>query len=741
MSTITRPDTDSVGKPIDRIDGPAKVRGEALYTSDHSFPDMLYAVPVCATIAKGRIERFDASDARTMPGVHAVLDRATVGPFYRISSSKAKVDEERPPLEDDVVRYYGQYVGVVVADRFEQAVAAAAKVRVNYLVETPDVSTSFASDEPTVAGERGDVEAAFAAAAAKIDRTYTTPVENHEVIELHATVALFDGESYTLYETTQGVANHKDVSAQMIGVAPEKVRVISKFLGSGFGSKLWPWPQSLLAVAAARHTLRPVKLVVSRTSTFESTGHRPFTQQHVRLSASREGVLQSLEHDSINHTGVGAEYVEDCSEATIFFYGVDNLKATTATVERNVGVPTSMRGPGAAPGLFATESALDELSIALEMDPVALRVKNEPAIDQNYGVPFSSRHYVECLETGAEKFGWGKRNPVVGSMRGDGGTVLGWGMAGCSWMAAKFAGQARVELRIDGTVRVVSATQDIGTGTYTAMAQMAAQELGIPVNRIGIELGDTNLPAGSLSGGSTATASLASAIAEAAQAVKKALLGLAAKAESGPFAGAKPDALSYEDGRVRLGGSGESASFADVLERAHAAMVAGTGSSEATMGDEHPTQSIHSYGAQFVEVSWQPELARLRVKRFVTVIDGGRIINPKTSRNQIAGALMMGVGMAMFEETQYDRRSGKPLGANLAEYLVTTHADAPPHLDITFLNYPDYALNPLGARGIGEIGIAGVAPAIANAVYHATGVRVRNLPIKIEDLIASKGHN
>jgi xanthine dehydrogenase YagR molybdenum-binding subunit len=524
--------------------------------------------------------------------------------------------------------------------------------------------------------------------------------------------------------------------SEILDVPRENVRIIVKFLGSGFGGKLWPWTHGTLAAAAARQLQRPVKLVVTRKQMFEAVGHRPRTQQRVRMSADRDGTLTSLRHDAINDTGVRDDYDENCGEATPYFYGTPNLLVTGATARRHIGNPTAMRGPGAVPGLWATESAYDELAIALDIDPVQLRLRNEPDADQGLNIPFSSRHYAECLTVGAEKFGWSQRTKAVGSMR-RGGEILGWGVAGAAWLAARFAAQARVELHADGTARVAIGTQDIGTGTYTVLAQLVAEVTGVPIARIVVELGDSRLPPGPISGGSMVTASVIPAVLQAAREATKSALGLATAGEGAPFAGRKSEDLQFKDGRIAAkDGGGTGVPFEDVLKQASVARVTGTGKAEGTFGQRQPKFSMHSYGAQFVEVGWQPEIARLRVHRVVTVIDAGRMINPRTARNQIEGSVVMGVGMALFEQTHYDPRSGAPINSNLADYIVTTNADAP-HIDVTFLDYPDTNLNELGARGVGEIGLAGMASAIAAAVYHATGVRVRTLPIEIEKLLTA----
>ena len=734
------PDAPKVlGGKLPRIDGPLKVSGGAVYTSDISLPGMLYAVPVRSTIANGRIVSIDASAAKKLPGVRAVYYKGNIKPFFRSAPPQGfsgLIDEKRPPFEDDVVRYYGQYVAVAVAQTMEQAKAAADAVRVRYAADAHDVDPHLAADKPLhTESERGDAAAAFKSAPVQVDGTYVTPTEVHNPIELHATVAAWEGGKVMLYETSQAILNHRDVLHQMLGVPKENVRVITHFLGSGFGGKLWPWTHSIIAAGVAREVGAPIKLVVSRQSMFETVGHRPRTQQRFRIGANRDGKLLSIDHEYLNQTSILDDYKEECGESTPFLYSVPNLRVASAITRRNIGTPTAMRGPGAVPGLFAMESAMDELAVALKIDPIELRRRNEPSEDESNKLPFSSRHLLECMQVGAEKFGWARRDPGVGAMKRDGLTV-GWGMAACSWGAMRDNAQASVELSRDGTATVKTATQDIGTGTYTVLALVVAEATGIPIEKIDVRLGDTTLPPGPISGGSWATASVIPAVSRASRAAVEALLKMAASGPTAPFAGAKPDELQFTNGRVsRKSDPSSGVPFSVVLAKANAHVAHGSGQSATTFGSEESRKySLHSFGAQFAEVTWQPETARLRVSRFVSVIDAGRMINPKPARNQIEGAVVMGIGMALLEEARYDKRYGAPINSNLADYMVSTNADVPP-IDVTFLDYPDMVLNELGARGVGEIGLAGTAAAITSAVYHATGVRVRELPVRIEDLL------
>jgi xanthine dehydrogenase YagR molybdenum-binding subunit len=748
--TEARPGVSIIGRDTVRVDGPRKVTGLAQYTSDFHFPGMLYAVPVGATIANGRIKKLDTVAAEKMPGVHAILHGGNIGKIFRSIPGpgfSGICEERRPPFDDDVVRYYGQYIALAVAETFETAKVAADAVRATYDAEKPNVELQLvADDEPdevlTTFGprkrldsQRGDPDEAFANAAVKLDYTYITPFETHNPLEPHSTTAAWEGQTLTLYESSQGVINLRSVLSQMFGLPTENVRVITKFVGSGFGSKLWPWTLCPLAAAAARQVGRPVRLVLARKMMFHAVGHRPRTQQRVRLGATPEGKLVSLHHDYVYTRSMLEAHHEDCGEATPFQYSVPNLRVTFGRAKRNIGGGADMRGPGRVPGLYATESAMNELAHQLKMDPVKLRLLNEPKIDESLGLPFSSRHLLECFQLGSEKFGWSKRNPAVGSMKRD-GLTLGWGMAGCSWIAARFNAAANVQLRDDGSCRVASATQDIGTGTYTILAQLASERTGIPLEKVEVELGDTSLPEGPLSGGSIATGSVVNAVFAAADEAINTLKMIAVSTPRSPFVKHKPDELEFENGEVfvKNEGSAKGVPFSDLLRRANLHMVSGNGQSAATFGEEKPKFSTQSFGCHFAEVTWQPEIARLRVSRVVTVIDAGKIINTLAGRNQIQGAVVMGIGMALLEHTEYDPQNGAPINSSMADYIVAVNADAPA-IEVHFLDYPDKEINQVGARGIGEIGLAGIAAAITDAVHHATGVRVRELPVKIEDLL------
>jgi xanthine dehydrogenase YagR molybdenum-binding subunit len=736
-----------IGAALSRVDGPLKTTGSALYASDYNLPGMVYAVPVGSTIANGTIRSLDASAAEKMPGVVLVLHHGNIGPLFRVAKNGGRPSESRPPFEDEVISYWGQYVALVVAETFQQAQAGAAAVKVTYNTAKPNVSTLLddplptvgAPDGPKVRSTRGTPDDALKSAAVQLDVTYFTPAETHNPMEMHATTAVWDGRGFVLYESSQGVMNHLSVMSQTMGLPKEKVQVISRFIGSGFGCKLFPWPHSALAAAAARQLDRPVKLTLSRKMMFSNVGHRPRTEQRMRLGATADGKLVSLQQDYRNHTSFTDDIGENCGEATPFLYSVANLQITAALVKRNVGTPTPMRGPGAVPGLFALESAMDEMAVKLKMDPVAFRLKHDTLIDEEKNKPFSSRHLKECLEVGAEKFGWSRRTPEVGSMR-KGDLILGWGVAAASWGAGRGTSEATVSLKRDGTVRVSSGTQDVGTGTYTVVAQIVSDKTGIPIERIEVVLGDSSLPSGPMSGGSTATATVIPAIVDAVNAAVKVLLATAAQTKGSPYVGKDAGSLMMTAGLVHAKdqAAANGIAFQDVLKMANIAGATGDGMSGGLGSDTKAKDySTHSFGAQFVEVEWDPGIAKLRVSRVVSVIDGGRIINKKMATNQVAGAVVMGVGMGLLEQTIYDPRNGHAVNDNFADYIVPTSADSP-QIDVVFLDIPDPMMGEYGARGIGEIGLAGIAPAITSAVYHATGLRVRELPVTVEHLLKSQ---
>ena len=740
-----------IGASVTRVDGPLKVTGAARYAVDHPLENMAYGFPVVSTVGSARIAGIDTAEAARMPGVLAILHHGNADPLFRPAGhfeSYSRAGEVRPPFEDDQVYYYGQFVAIIVANTLEQAQAAAARVQVRYDAKPPVVDLAAApapEGPPRIHYARGGAAQAFDSAPVKIDQTYTLSTETHNPMEMHATIAAWDGDHLTLYETTQGVVNHHHVVSEMLGVPLDRISVISPFCGSGFGGKLFPWPQSLLAAMAAKRVQRPVKVQITRGLMFTTVGHRPLTQQRMRLGATQDGKLLSIQHDVLQPTSLVDTYVEGCTGVSTMLYSCQNVEATQQLVPMNIGTPTPMRGPGIVPGLFPLESAMDELAIQLNLDPLDLRLKNYADQDESYqpARAWSSKRLRECYQTGANKWGWSQRTPQVRSMRRN-GEIVGWGMASATWHAGRGSATVRVRLNADGTARASCATQDIGTGTYTIFAQVVAEKTGIPIDRIHVVLGDSSLPDGPTSGGSTATATVLPAIAQATTGVIDRVIAVAQQTPGSPFhasnnaPGGDPPKLIMTAGRIHVADQPPASGvpFEQILSSARLAALDDEARTAPDPAEAHKF-SAHSFGAQFIEVAWDPGIARLRVSRGLTVIDAGRIINQKAGRNQILGAVVMGIGMGIFEETLYDQRNAKPLNNNFADYIVATNADIP-DLDCIFVEYPDLHVNEYGARGIGEIGLAGVAPALTMAVYHATGVRVRKLPVRLEELMAGQ---
>ena len=704
-------------------------------------PNVAFACAVTSTIGSGRITAIDTSRAEKMPGVLTILHHGNIGRLYRPAGSledMSRPGESRPPFEDDDVYYYGQYVALVVAETFEQARDAAHHVKVSYETKKPLVRmaqrSGAASTRPADEQySRGDAESAYQQAPVKIDYTYITPVETHNPMEMHGTLAVWEGDRLTLYESSQGVVNHHNVASQVLGMPLENIDVISRFIGSGFGCKLFPWPHSWLAAMAAKKVQRPVQFAIPRSLMFSCVGHRPSVEQRVRLGATNDGKLTALLNDIHSDTSFVDDYLEDCVDPTKMLYSCPNVVAQQREVKLSIGTPTPMRGPGRTPALFALESALDDLAIKLNMDPLEIRLKNYAEKDEGRDLPFSSKHLREAYQIGAEKFGWSKRNPQVGSMR-NGNEILGWGMATCTWPAHQRGAEVRVRLLADGTARASCATQDIGTGTYTIFAEIVSDRTGIPVDKIDVVLGDSSLPPGPTSGGSSATSTVIPAIAQATDKAMQAVLKAAPKASNSPFANADPKTLKLSQGRVHAADKppDTGAPFQEILLAQN--LVGLDGQAKTNETDEQKKYSTHSFGAHFCEISYDPDVFHLRVTRWLTVMDGGQMINAKTARNQIMGGVVMGIGMGLFEETVYDVRNGNPINSNYADYLVPVNADVP-EIDVIFLDYPDKIMSQYGARGIGEIGLTGCAPALTMATYHATGIRVRELPIRIEKLM------
>jgi xanthine dehydrogenase YagR molybdenum-binding subunit len=739
----------AVGKPIDRVDGRRKITGAALYAADFHHPGLAYAVLVQSTIAKGEIRSIDTAAARRSPGVLTVLTHENAPPLNKPPGGpkakpleSGKTGEDRLPLSDNVIHYAGQHVAVVVADTLEHARHAAARVVVHYREEKPKLEFTAADTYPPkeafgkpLQHTRGDVDAALAAPGViKVEPTYTTPVETNNPMEPSATVAFWEGDKLTVSDATQAVMGTRAVLAVAFGIPRENVRVLCPFTGGGFGCKGFQWPHTMLAALAARVVHRPVQLNLTRAQMFTSVGHRPPTVQKMTLAARKDGTLTAIRHETFQPTSPTTEYIESCGANTSkLMYACDNVAVPHRLARINVAPPTPMRAPGDCPGTFALESALDELAYALGMDPLALRLKNHADEDGGEKKPWSSKHLKECYQRGAEKFGWAKRQAAPRAMK-DGDLLVGWGMATAVYPGNRRPASARAVLSADGRALVQAATQDLGTGSYTIFTQVAADALGLPVERVTFELGDSELPAAPTSGGSNSAASVSEAILQAGAAMKAKLAALAAADPRSPLAGLTAEQMVLAGGRLASAADpARGIAFTDLLSRSRQPSVEAR--ADVKPDDAKAKQySIHSWGAQFCEVKIDPLLPRVQVTRWVSAIDVGRVLNPKMSRSQVMGGVTMGIGMALMEHTVYDPRTGDPVTDNFADYLIPVNADLP-DVEVEFTDHPDPIINTLGCRGVGEIGITGVAAAIANAVYHATGKRVRDLPITPDKLL------
>ena len=670
-------------------------------------------------IAKGTITAIDSSAAEKSPGVLAVITHLNAPKLAEPPNDQKRVGiriEEREPLADDKISYGGQYVAAVVADTSENARHAASLLNISYAPEKPVLRKEDATrqEKPQKQLDRdlqktkGDVGAALARDdLVKIEHTYSTPTETHNPMETHATIASWDApDRLTIYDATQYVKGAQGIVAQAFGLPRDNVHVICPFVGGAFGCKGPVWTHTILAAMAAKVVNRPVRVELTRQQMFSGTGHRTPTFQTIALAATPDGKLQAIRHHSEMVTSPVGDWVETCGlGSTNVLYDAPAIEFDHVVHTVNVSQPSFMRAPGECPGTYALECAMDELASALKVDPLQLRLVNNSPNHPIKGVPWSTKHLRECYEQGAREFGWSRRTHEPRSMK-DGRLLVGWGLATATYPAHARRAEVNIQFKTDGTAIARCAAHDLGTGQWTSLAQITADAIGIPVEKVKFELGDSALPFGPPAGGSNTTATVGSAIADAATNLKKKLADL----------GANPD---------------KPESFAEMLKSKGMSSLEADGKFDFKESDKVEFQS---FGAQFCEVKIDPELPLVRVTRWVSVMDCGRVINLKTGRSQILGGIVMGIGMAVEEETVYDPATGLPATRNLADYHVPVHADIHP-IDVYFVGEPDYAFNPMGARGMGEIGITGAAAAVANAVYHATGKRVRDLPITIDKLI------
>ncbi len=741
-----------VGQPHDRVDGRLKVTGAAKYAAEFNVPGLVHAYAVESTISKGKITAVDTAAAEKAPGVLAILTHLNAPKLKEATSDMMTGGirlELRNPLVDDVISYGGQHVALAVAETFEQARHAARLIRFTYAAERPALTPAdvpgTGQQPPENNGDKiqvtkGDVAAALrAAGGTRVAATYGTPTETHNPIEPAATVAHWTAaDRLVLYDASQYVKGVQAILAETFNLPRENVRVVNPFVGGGFGCKAGFSNHTVLPAMPARVVGRPVKLPLTRSSMFSVLGHRTMTSQTLTLAAEDDGRLRAVRHATDCVTSPLGQFVEGCGVTTTnVLYASPAIEFGHTVYTVNTGQPSFMRAPGECPGTFAVESAMDELAVALRMDPVQLRLVNYAEKHPVSGKPWSTKFLRDAYRVGAERFGWDQRTPEPRSMR-DGNLLVGMGMATALYPGYKMAAQARVRLAADGTVLAQSATHEIGTGAYTTFTQITAEAVGVPVEKVRFELGNTDLPFAWAAGGSSSTATVGHAIHEAAKALHAKLGALAVLDPRSPLRGLNPQTLEMvAPGRLGVKGDpAKSDGFTDLLARAGQDSLEGDGAFKPAKPNEHEEGVVfQSFGAHFVEVAVDPDLPRVQVRRVVSVMDCGRIINPKTARSQVMGGVVMGLGMALAEETVYDRATGLPVTRNLADYHVPVHADVV-SVEPFFVGEPDYQFNPMGARGVGEIGITGVAAAVANAVFHATGKRVRDLPITPDKLMA-----
>lgn len=731
-----------LGKPIERLDARGKVTGEVEYAADVPVANVAHAVLVTSAITRGRVESIDVEAARRMPGVLSVLTPENAPKLAGGAERKAPTERVLQLLQDDEVVYNDHPVAVVVADTLERAREAADTLAVKYAPASgvhielePQLSEAY---RPKTAGPRakpdtlrGDVEQALAKAPVKVDQTYTTPTQHHNPMEMHGLTAVWQGkDALTVYDTTQGIFGVRRKLAAVFGIAPADVRVISHYVGGGFGCKGTPWSHVVLCALAARVVNRPVKLVLTRQQMFALVGHRPETRQRVVLGAERSGKLTAIRHDVFSATSRFDEFSEPSALQTRMLYACPNVATSHRLVRLDIPTPTFMRAPGEASGTFALEVALDELAVELGMDPLELRLRNYAERDPDEDKPWSSKSLRECYAQAAARFGWARRKPAPGSMR-DGRLWVGWGMATATYPARQSPASARVTLRKDGRVVVQTGSQDLGTGTYTILSQIAADTLGVPLERVRTEIGDTALPETPVSGGSQTAASTGSAVKLAALELRQKLIEAAVTDRQSPFFGAKAEAVDFAQGALVLRDTAKREGYEALAARTSAELSAEARSSEKP---ERKSRSCHSFGAQFVEVKVDPDTSEVRVTRCVSAFAAGKLLNEKTARSQFMGGMVWGIGFALEEHTVRDRRSGRVVTRDLADYHVPVNADVP-ELEVLLVDEDDPYVSETGSKGIGEIGITGISAAIANAVFHATGKRVRDLPITLDKLL------
>ncbi|MFI6061136.1 xanthine dehydrogenase family protein molybdopterin-binding subunit [Streptomyces sp. NPDC051286] len=741
----------AIGAPAVRVDGRHKVTGAARYSADVHLEGLAYAVLVGARVPSGRITRIDTTEAQESWGVHAILTHqnlpkiAAQPPLLPVLAVVPTPGQSFFPLQDEVIHYFGQPVALVVADTLERAQHAAALIRIDY-EQSPPVTTleqgrDHAYEPEAIFGgfipgrdERGDVNAGLVQADVRVDATYTYAANNHNPIEPSATTAAWDGDRLTLYDATQSVASVQVTVAALLGLTPSKVRVISHFVGGSFGCKASTWAHPVLAALAARQVRRPVELCLTREQMFTSVGHREEQEQRITLGATGEGRLTALRHHKLSPTSPFDDWAEPSLGVASRIYACPNYEGVYRLFRASTMTPTFMRAPGEATGMFALESTMDDLAHQLGIDPVELRLRNYADIDPTTGNPWSSSGLKECYQRGAERFGWQRRNPEPRSHR-DGRWLVGYGMATAGYLVFEPVNpqRARARLYADGTAVVQAATPDFGTGVATVMTQVVADALGISPERCRFEGGDTTLPTIALAAASAGAGMISAAVHTAATNLRDQLVARAIADPRSPLHGAAPSTVVVDDGRMALRGRPETGeSYGELLDRKFLPDVEAVG--VWSPAPEAAEYGMMTFGAQFAEVAVDPDLGLVRVRHMVGAFAPGRVLNPLTTRSQLMGGMLWGLGQALLEANYMDPRRGRWVASSLGDYLVPVNADAP-EVDIELIEVEDKVVNPLGVKGVGEIGQVGAAAAIANAVHHATGRRIRKLPITIEDLL------
>jgi xanthine dehydrogenase YagR molybdenum-binding subunit len=723
---MTRPVPTALlaGQPVTRVDGRLKVTGRALYAADNAMPNLVHAALVCSTVARGTVDRFDSTAAQRIPDVLRVITD-----FGGVTL----------PFDPRRVASFGQPVAMVVANTLEAAAHGASLVEVRYTGEPPltDMDSPQAVEEPGTTERvrdyaRGDADDAIRTAAVVSDLRYSIARNNHNPMELPATIASWDGDRLTVWDKVQGITWALEAYSEAFGIPVDQIRVISPFVGGGFGIAGKVWPHQLLAAFAARQMRRPVKLVLNRKQFYTVAGHRPTSRQRLAIGADRSGRIRAIIHEGRTENSRYESYEDGIVAAARFMYSSPNMRSVYRSVPLDINPPTFMRGPGTTTGMFALECGMDDLAVRLGIDPIELRVRNEPDRDQFEGVPFSTRRLTDCFRQGAAAFGWSRRNPTPRATR-DGNQLIGIGTAATVYHTLRGPCAVSARVNADGTAEVGTATIDMGPGTYTSMTQVAADAIGVPIARIRFTLGDSRLPEAPVHGGSRTMASVGSAVAHVGTILRDRFIRTAVVDPGSPLNGLNPSDVAVAGGRMfHAAEPTRGEYYQDLLRRRRweSLDVQETWSPD----DADQRFSMHAYGAIFAEVAVDELLGTVRIRRIYGCYDAGRIINPKLAHSQAIGGIVGGIGMALLEATHVDHRDGRIVNANMSDYLVPVNADVPV-LDAEFVAAEDTIADPLGVKGLGELVMVGVPAAIANAVFNATGKRITDLPITLDKLL------